>query len=99
MDKSASLSVDRTIDDLSDIGVMKSAHATSGVRGATGRDTAQRSLRAETEKLVQMTRDAVTEAAGPGEPVTVSAKLSWSSGTDKKLPASLCDCSRSSTRR
>lgn len=91
LSETASLGVDRTLDDLSDIGVMKSAHATTGVRGATGRDTAQRSLRAETERLVQITRDAVTEAAGTEGGIIIGGTVEGATALQSRLPERLQD--------
>lgn len=91
LSETASLGVDRTLDDLSDVGVMKSAHATTGVRGATGRDTAQRSLRAETERLVQITRDAVTEAAGTEGSIIIGGTAEDATVLQSRLPERLGD--------
>ena len=86
LSESASLEVDRTLADLSDIGVMKSAHATTGVRGATRRDTAQRSLRAETERLVRITRDAITEAAGMDGGIIIGGTADSATVLQSRLP-------------
>ncbi len=89
LSETASLGVDRTLDDISDVGIMKSAHATTGVRGATGRDTAQRSLRAETERLVQITRDAVTEAAGTEGGIIIGGTAEGATALQSRLPERL----------
>ena len=68
---------------------MKSAHATTGVRGATGRDTAQRSLRAETERLFQITRDAVTEAAGTDGGIIIGGTAKGAKVLQSRLPEPL----------
>jgi hypothetical protein len=91
LSETATLTVDRTLDDLSDIGVMKSAHATTGVRGATGRDTAQRSLKSESERLLQVTRDAVTEAAVPDGGIIIGGTAEAAAILQSRLPEPLRD--------
>jgi len=85
------LEVDRTLEDFSDVNMMKSAHVSSGVRGATARDAARRSLLAESQQLVRNAVEAVVELTGHqgaviiGGPPDVTSALR--SGLPDPLPA------------
>ena len=89
LSETVSLVVDRALADLPDVGVMKSAHTTSGVRGATGRDKAQRSLRSEDEKLAHKTLDAVTEAAGPDGGIIIGGTAESAAALQSRRPERL----------
>ncbi len=83
------LTVDRSLQDFSDVSMMKSAHVATGVRGATARDAAQRSLVAESQQLVRRTVKAVVDLTGHEGSVIIGGPSDVASALRAGLPEPL----------
>ena len=83
------LEVDRSLEDFSDVGMMKSARVATGVRGATARDAAQRSLMAESQQLVRDTIQAVVDSIGHEGSVIIGGPPDVASALRFGLPDAL----------
>jgi hypothetical protein len=66
--------------------MMKSAHVATGVRGATARDAAQRSLVAESQQLVRETVEALVDLTGPEGSAIIGGPPDVTSALRSDLP-------------
>jgi hypothetical protein len=81
------LHVDRALDDASDVGMSKRPGTTTGVRGLTRTDYAQRALDEESKRLKKQSVDAILDRAGTSGGVVVG-------GTAKSVAAVKADLER-----
>jgi hypothetical protein len=81
----AELEVDRMLSDAADVGVPKRASGTSGMRGTTGTDFAQRSLAEEVKRLRTRVVETIEEMCGDDGGVVVGGTREAGAAARKEL--------------
>lgn len=89
MEEPVDLRADTFFGDLTDLGTAKRATTHTGVRGATGTDTAQRLQDVETDRLLKVVVDDVAERAGRNGFVVIGGTAEAVAAAAHRLPKGL----------